>query len=919
MSKSAFWAAFLCLFCIVETSAQEKENLTTIKGRVLDASTSESVIGAAVTYAPGKGTTADIDGNFTLKVPPGNYEVTASFVGFKAVTIKANTTNRNSVELEFRLKGATLREVEVVGDIAIARETPVAFSNVDPIKIKEQIGSQDLPMVMNSTPGVYATQRGGGDGDARISIRGFDSRNVGVLIDGIPMNDMANGRVFWNNWVSIENNTGGVQIQRGLGASKLAIPSIGGTMNITTASTSEERKLAVRQEYGNNFNYRSGVFYNSGRLKKGWSFSAAGVFRRNDGYVDMLYSRVFSYYTKVEKRTKKHVYSFMAIGTPQISGQRNFAVDVPVYTYSKNLASQLGIDTTGRVERGVRYNQSWGYLARTRDGDGLQDSSRFNTNVNIYHKPVISVKDFWQINEKFHLSTIVYASWGLGGGTELVGNVPVYNTPDYAQLNLQVAYNANSNNIYNGFGPDSLYKGQRRSTSYVRLNRNDHSWYGALSTFNYKLNSNWNFSGGIDARTYQGRVYSTFRDMLGGDLVLSTFDANEATNTPKFVGDVTRQNIERLIRWFGAFGLAEYKAGNWSAFFNASTAFSFYKQYNYFLKRQLVLPDTTLLIGHFDQITYQGTTYDRNSEGLRDNQTDWKMLPGFTFKTGANYNLTERSNVFVNAGYLNRAPLITFVFRPDNQEFRSINNEKIYSAELGYSYRSQVISFNVNTYYTIWDNRPTTVVFNTPDGPVSTNASGMSALHKGFEFDGAWKINKKFTLEGMFSLGDWKWNSIAVATLFDNNGNVAGETRFDPSGLKVGDAAQHTYALSLRFEPIRKLYIKGQYNFFSRNYANFVPDNYIEVLANGTVNNNLGRQTWRMPDYGMFDLFAGYSFNYKKTKIDLRTTINNVLNTVAITDAQDNQFGSSNLFNASAAAVNALMGTRWLTSLNVTF
>jgi hypothetical protein len=76
---------------------------------------------------------------------------------------------------------------------------------------------------------------GGGDGDARVSIRGFNSQNVQVLIDGIPMNDMFNGRVFWSNWFGLDNLTSGVQVQRGLGASKLSIPAIGGTMNILTA------------------------------------------------------------------------------------------------------------------------------------------------------------------------------------------------------------------------------------------------------------------------------------------------------------------------------------------------------------------------------------------------------------------------------------------------------------------------------------------------------------------------------------------------------------------------------------------------------------------------------------------------------------------------------------------------------------
>ena len=60
-----------------------------------------------------------------------------------------------------------LREVTVVADVAQSRETPVAFSNISVAKLEEELASQDLPMVLNSTPGVYATQQGGGDGDAR--------------------------------------------------------------------------------------------------------------------------------------------------------------------------------------------------------------------------------------------------------------------------------------------------------------------------------------------------------------------------------------------------------------------------------------------------------------------------------------------------------------------------------------------------------------------------------------------------------------------------------------------------------------------------------------------------------------------------------------------------------------------------------
>ena len=75
-----------------------------------------------------------------------------------------------------------------------------------------------MPTLLNSTPGVYTTQQGGGDGDVRINIRGFSQRNVvAVMIDGIPMNDMENGWVYWSNWFGLDAITASMQVQRGLG------------------------------------------------------------------------------------------------------------------------------------------------------------------------------------------------------------------------------------------------------------------------------------------------------------------------------------------------------------------------------------------------------------------------------------------------------------------------------------------------------------------------------------------------------------------------------------------------------------------------------------------------------------------------------------------------------------------------------
>ncbi|MEX1187622.1 MAG: TonB-dependent receptor [Bacteroidia bacterium] len=907
----ALLLSLLCLNITVEAQS-------TIQGKVTDATTGETIIGASIIYAPGKGATSDLDGNYILNLEAGEYTLGCSFLGYKTVSKTVNLKEGQNLEVNFPLKGNTLREVEIVSDIAIARETPVAFTNIDPIKIKEELGSQDLPMILNSTPGIYATQQGGGDGDARISIRGFNSQNVMVLVDGIPMNDMVNGRVFWTNWFGLDQLTSGVQVQRGLGASKLAIPAIGGTMNILTSGRENKRMISVRQEVGNNMNLRTVAAYNSGKLKNGWGVSAAASYRNNQGYVDQLGSEMFFYYIKVEKSIKNHLFTFSAFGAPQTSKQRDFRVDQPIYAYSKRYAASLGVDTAGKTEYGRRYNPSWNYLRRTRFDENAP-ANIYNTSENQFHKPIISLRHFVNIGSKFYLSNILYASYGIGGGTQPNNTLALDST---GQQSIQNVYNGNAFsefNIYQGFGPDSLYKGQRRAANFVRKNFNEHQWYGGLSTFQYSPNESWDISGGIDLRTYNGQVYSQVHDLWGADLWVTSVDQNTAPNQPVFEGDRIIQHIERQVRWGGAFALAEYKAGNWSAFLNVSTSLSFYKQINHFLKNQKVVGDTILEIGYNDTISYQGQTFDRASEGLRPNQTDWRQMTGFTVKGGVNYNLTERANIFANIGHLNRAPLIQFVYRFDNREFQTIDNEVINSAELGYSYKSKNFSANINGYYTQWNNRPTTVSFTVSGEPVSTNATGMGALHKGIEFDGVYRISKSLKIEGMVSIGDWRWNKVATGTVFGDDGNPIDTIQFDPRGVRVGDAAQQSFAFGVRYEPIKKLYIKPLFTWFSRNYANFSPGSLQITDLNTMTGPNLGRQSWRMPDYGILDVNVGYKFIINKVTCDVRLTVMNALDSFAITDAQSNQFGNSSTFNAASSSVYFLMGRRWMSSVAFTF
>ena len=155
------------------------------------------------------GSVTDFDGKFRFSTSQtGEAHVVASMIGY--------TDSRNYIQLPARQGGRVLgmavmdmgvlrlasstiglNEANVIASVAIDRETPVAVSTLDARTIQEQMGDKELVETLNITPGVYATKSGGGYGDSRINIRGFDQTNVAVLINGIPVNDMENGRVYW--------------------------------------------------------------------------------------------------------------------------------------------------------------------------------------------------------------------------------------------------------------------------------------------------------------------------------------------------------------------------------------------------------------------------------------------------------------------------------------------------------------------------------------------------------------------------------------------------------------------------------------------------------------------------------------------------------------------------------------------------
>lgn len=902
-----------------------------IKGYIYDDISSETLIGANIIASNGSGTVSDFEGYYELTLPYGEVELRVSYVGYKEE--KKKLSLEKDLTLNFYLSTQILDEVQVVSDIARSRETPVAFSNISPKKLEEELAGQDIPMILNSTPGVYATQSGGGDGDARISIRGFNQRNVAVMIDGIPMNDMENGWVYWSNWFGLDLMTKTIQVQRGLGASKLAIPAVGGTMNILTKGINNKKEVSFSQNVGNNGFLRSTLGYNSGKLKNGWGYSLAGSYKRGNGWVDQTWTEGFFYFMKIQKKFNNHSLSFTAFGAPQEHGQRSYKKAISLY--DMDYAASLGIDTSGiDGGYGLRYNEHWGDLNRYTvnfDQNGNPIDTTFaknevvNEKMNYYHKPQLSLNHLWSVNKKMVVSNVLYASLGNGGGTGVTPSLVSGSFNSNRQIDFQSMYDRNSGNTRESllgftYDPsiDPLYSStERKSTQFLRSSINNHRWFGLLSTYNYQANKEYTFSGGVDLRHYTGEHYREVYDLLGGDYYVA--NENVAARDSSAVirkGDKFAYHNDGLVKWLGLFQQMEYNTGNWSAFVNVSFSSTGYKRIDYFRPMDLVLDDTLMVqaLSYGDTILNNGNEYTVDSPEARHTESKWKWIPGYTLKTGLNYNLDEFNNVFMNVGYLEKAPKFRNIFDFDNRLFANIRNEEVAAIEFGHSYSSNKISSNLNLYHTQWRNKPQSGSAVVGGEPIMYNINGIDALHKGVEFDVSIKVTEKISLEFLSSVGDWRWTSGDTIRSYDDNNQLIGLDYFDASGVHVGDAAQLQLGSSLRYQFDKNAYIKLKAMRFDNHYADFNPFDL--------QGEDVGRDSWKTPAYSLLDLHGGYRFQYAGMLLDFKINVLNVLNTIYISDALNNDsYISGNQFNFDAASASVFfgMGRRLTSSLKISF
>lgn len=850
----------------------------TVKGTVVDADSNEPLIGATVTVGgTSLGTVTDYEGNFTLKVTSAKATIEIKYLGYLDKSIKLTQQGEvNWGVVKMNLDTHTLGDVVVTSSIAVARKTPVAVSSVTPDFLENKIGTQELPEILKSTPGVFATKSGGGYGDSKINIRGFQGPNVAVMINGISMNDMEWGGVYWSNWTSLMEVARSIQSQRGLGAAKVSAPSVGGSINIITRTTDAKKGGSIAYGITNDGGNSLVFSVSTGMSESGWALSVLGGKKWGDGYIQGTDYEDYNYFVNISKRLNDaHTLSFTALGTSQEHYQRSNYDGLTIEGWQ-----QVKNYMKGKSE--YRYNPTYGF-----GKNGERKSSAFNH----YTKPHLSLNHQWQINEKSSLSTSVYASLGRGGGYKGMGYTTDYTNRWYGSSNGVL--NTYYRNEDGTFAYDQIQEMNEESETGSLMamadNKNSHNWYGLVSTYTNRFGKYIDFYGGVDFRYYKGMHKAELNDLYNGDYFVDVVNRgtvlaenNIAAADPNWkneklsVGDVVYRNFDGYVMSEGAFAQAEYNREKLSVFVAGSlTNTSYWRKDHFYYDKEHAKSETVNYIG-------------------------------YTAKVGANYNIDDYHNVFFNTGIISRAPFFSggafLSSRVSNATNPNAVNEKVLSAELGYGYRSKYLTVNFNAYYTKWLDKTMTRNLDLKEGDhivdrFSINMEGVNARHMGAEIDLLFKPFRWLELTGMFSYGDWQWDSNATGYWYnsagqpvaDNKGTVASgiqaadhaKSVINLKGVKVGGSAQTTAAFGANVNVSRDLRVGLDYNLYGRNYADFSFSGS-DLAMNGETT---FATPWKAPTGGQFDLNASYKFKVGGCEARIIGNINNLFDQEYIIDS----------------------------------
>lgn len=857
-----------------------------VKGIVVDSNSENPLQGVSVSLkTTSKVTTTAADGSFELRnLTNGDFIVEIRFNGYETQSFPVKLTG----------KPIDLGTILFYEDIALDQDLSTITITDDELN-DDSSAADNISGLLQSSKDIYLRTAAFEFSSSFFRVRGLDSDNAPLLINGIEMNKIYNGRPQWSNWGGLNDATRNQEFSSGLAPSNYTFGGALGSTNINVRAS--EARPGGRISYASsNRSYQHRVMgtYSSGLMENGWAFTVAASRRAGEeGFNQGTFYDATSLFVAIEKKINDaHSINFTSIYAPNRRGKS-----------SPNTQEVYDL-------KGIKYNAYW----------GMQNGKMRNSREKRIIEPIIMLNHYWTINDNTSLNTNVAYQAGLVGnsridhnGTKIDGATngiptvvslggsnpdPTYyqKLPSYAlrqgynnvydihqnfvndgQLNWNHLYQSNLSNFNAGYSTYVLYE-----------DRNDDTQFTVNTIFETEINENITLNASAQYRNLSSDNFAIVTDLLGGTKFLDV-DSFSDTNDLKqndlnnpfrevSVGDKFRYNYNLTTNIINGFAQAQFKYNKVDFYAAASIA----------------------------NTSHQRNGYYKNGRFANGNDSFGKSeKPTFTnygIKGGATYKLTGRHLFDINAGYLTKAPTTRNTFsnsRVSNSVINNLTSEKILTADASYILRGAKVQAKVTGYYAkIKD--ATEVSFYYADGIGGSGAdytafvqevlTGIDKKHFGVEVGLEAQVTSTIKLKGAANVGQYTYDNNPTLSL---KSEAAG-FQFNPrpanlKNYKVAAGPQHAYSVGFEYRDPDYWWFGATLNLFSNAYVDIAPltrtsnfsddggvpfNDYDEALARELLQqekfdsyntiNLIGGKSWKIDDY-FISIFASVS-NLQNTK-----------------------------------------------------
>ncbi len=813
-----------------------------------------------------------IDGAFTFKnVRNGLYILEVKLVGYE--------TQNFPIELS----GATIDLGVIMLYRDIIEEQDLSLITITDDELNDDASAADnISGLLQASKDIFLRTAAFEFSSSFFRIKGLDSGNGKVLINGIEMNKIYDGRAQWSNWGGLNDVLRNQEFSNGLSPSYFTFGGVLGSANMNTRASTQRPGTRISYSSSNrSYEHRAMATYTSGISKKGWSMTFSGSRRAgNEGFNDGTSYNAYSLFASVEKKINdNHSINFTGIFTPNRRGKS-----------SPNTQEVFDL-------KGIEYNEYWGDL----------NGKKLNSRIKEVVEPILMLNYYWDISENTTLQTNVSYQFGKIGNSRLDFNAGANPSPTYYQTlpsyflrnnDLAGAYAAQENFVNNGqldwnriFDANTTNATIGLNNAYVLYeDRNEDKQVTLNTIFNSNINSNISINGKLEYKRLHSQNFAEVLDLLGGSgyLDINNFADSEAQmqndafnpNRVVGVGDKFRYNFNLFSDLMNAFLQAQFKYNK----------IDFYAALN-------VSQTTNQREG-----LYKNGRFENSSFG----ESEKLSFTTYGVKAGATYKINGRNLINANVAYLTQAPIIRNSFsnsRENNNIVDNLQSEKVFSTDASYIFRGLIITSRLAGYYTSIKDA-TEISFYFADGVGGDNTafvqeilSGIEKKHFGLELGLEAQVTSAIKLKGAAAVGSFTYannpdlyltSDVANDGIFDENGR-SGNYTSNLKNYKISAGPHTAYSIGFEYRDPNYWWIGATANFFSNTFVDIAPltrsSNFYTDADGLTFPNydvDLARvllQQEKFDNYKVINLVGGKSWKISGYYISVFATVNNLLNT----------------------------------------